>query len=225
MEKGENITLEDYQLLEKDLYDSFIKSGNPIRRWVHKKRFDIVYNLVNRYYKKGDIILDLACGNCNWNKDKLPVIGVDISERMLNYALSEGRIIKYYNNDITKTNLIEDTANIIIATEIIEHLESPNNFLFEVRRLLKDGGIVIASVPYDTFLSLWRPLFKINCFVQGDILGKKYFKNNGGHVNFFSPKLIEDLFLQNGFKILELKNNVRFTIFIVCQKNMPIFSD
>ena len=219
MKDEENISLEDYQSLEDDMYDAFTKSWNPIRKFVHTKRFDIIHNLVNKYSKKGDTIIDLACGNCNWNKDKLPIIGVDISESMLNYALSKGRLIKFYKENITKTNLPGDMADIVIATEIIEHLESPDEFLSEIRRLLKEGGIVITSVPYDTFFSLWRPLFKINCLIQGDIFGKKYFKNNGGHINLFSPKLIKNLFLQNGFNILELKNNSRFTIFIVGKKN------
>lgn len=218
MKNKENVSLEDYQSLEEDLYDTFARSWNPIRRWVHTKRFNIIHDLVNKYYQKGDMIIDLACGNCNWNKDRLPVIGIDISESMLNYALGCGRLSKFYQGDITKTNLPENMAEIIIATEIIEHLKSPTDFLLEIKRLLKEEGIIIASVPYDTFFSLWRPLFKINCLISGYILGKKYFRNNGGHINLYSPKKIRRLFLQNGFKILELKNNARFTIFIVGQK-------
>ena len=223
--QAENVKIEDYQSLDADMYDNISQSPNLIRRLFHQKRFEIAHSLVKKYYKNGYKVFDLACGNCNWNKDNIPVVGVDVSKKMLEYALKKGRIVKCINRDVLSTGVKDKTADIIVATEILEHYKKPDKLVQEIRRILKDEGIVISSVPYDTFFSLWKPLFNLHCFIQGHILGNEYFKNKGGHVNQFSPKTFKELFIQNNFEVVEMMHNKRMTLFLVAAKkqiNMPI---
>lgn len=213
-----NVDIKDYENIEEDFYDAQTKSLNPLRAWFHNKRFEIIRSLVNDNYKKGDIIAELACGNCNWNIDKIPVIGVDVSKKMLEYAYKKGRISKMLVEDCEHTSLKNNSISILILAEALEHMNNPKIVLSEIYRVLKKKGIFIVSVPYDTNFSLWKPLFKIQCFFQGVILGSDYYKKECGHVNHFSPKTLIALLNKYNFKVVRLFDNKRFTIFVVAVK-------
>ena len=75
------------------------------------------------------------------------------------------------------------------------------------------------SVPYDTLISLWYPLFWMRCFIYGKIKGNEYYERRGGHVNNFVPKEIVAMLERFGFKVLEIKNDARLFFTVVAQKN------
>jgi len=50
--------------------------------------------------------------------------------------------------DVTKTPLKTQMADSIICTEVLEHLPNPQTCVDEMHRLLLDGGVVFASVPF-----------------------------------------------------------------------------
>ena len=213
-----DVTINEYQGLEEDFYDAQTRSLNPLRAWFHTKRFELVRGLVETYYKRGDIIVDLACGNCNWNKNNLPVIGVDVSEKMLQYAYAQKRINKILIEECENVSLKGNSVTIIVLTEALEHMNNPEKVLQEINRILKKDGLLICTVPYDTNISLWKPLFKVQCFIQGYIFGKEYYKKEGGHVNHFSPKSLQMLLEKNKLRPIQMFDNKRFTIFTVAKK-------
>jgi 2-polyprenyl-3-methyl-5-hydroxy-6-metoxy-1,4-benzoquinol methylase len=207
--------------LTPDYYDNLAKKNkNFVGSFVHRKRYELINNLVNRYYKKSKIIIDLACGNCSWNENKLPVIGVDYSKRMLEYAKKKGRITKAIIADVTKKTSIEQNfADILILTETLEHFLNPSLILKEAHRILRPEGKMIVSVPYDSFFSLWKPLFALLCFYQGTLRNKVLYKNKCGHVQNFSPKSLRTLLEKNGFKVLEQHDIFRFIQFALVEKS------
>ncbi len=208
----------NYKKIEKSFYDDSSKSLNIIRAWFHNSRSRLTTRLVNKYYKSGMVLLDLGCGNVMWNSKKLPVVGVDINENFLEYSFKLGRINRMIKNPLDHTGLPNNFADIIIITEVIEHLPHLNKYLQEIFRLLKPNGVIISSVPYDTNLSLWKPLFSIQCFYRGIILGENYYREKCGHINHFSPALIKRLFNDNKLTCLFQKNHFYFTIFSVFKK-------
>jgi len=64
-----------------------------------------------------------------------------------NAYLEDG--IHFYPLDINKEKLPlkEASVDIVIATEVIEHLLIPENLLSEANRVLKDGGFLLLSTP------------------------------------------------------------------------------
>lgn len=192
--------------------------SNPIGKIVHAKRFETIHNLVKKHYSKGKKILDLCCGLCEWNMDNLDVVGLDVNHKALEMAKKYGRISKIIVSDGLKNNLPRNSFDILVNSQVLEHMKSPGDLIIEIRRLLKNKGILILAVPYDTVLSLWRPLFFVRCLWDGRIKGNKYFLKNGGHVNKFSPKSLAKLLKKHGFEILEIINDYRFTITIVAKK-------
>jgi len=208
----------DYNEMDPSFYEGKASTKNILGNWFHNSRNEIVCNLVKKYYEPGYIIVDLGCGNALWNKDLLPVIGVDVNEKFLDFTRLKNRISEKIVGTIDNTGLADDSADIIIITEVIEHLSDLEKNFAEIYRILKLGGIVISSVPYDTNFSLWKPLFSLQCFYRGSILGEQYYKEKCGHINHFSKKIVAELFIKNKFKILEQKNHFYFTIFTIVEK-------
>ncbi len=210
--------IELYEKRQKDFHSRLAKSRNPVRSWFHRFRQCAVRELVTESYKRGDIIVDVGCGNCVWNTDKLPVVGVDVAQNLVEYAVKQGRVSSPVICDITRIALRSESADIVIAAEILEHISDHDEALAELKRILKKDGKLVLTVPYDTFFSAWKPLFWLHCLWQGWVFGDDYFKQRCGHVNHYSPKKIRELLEKHDFFVLKQFTNFRFTIFSLAQK-------
>lgn len=208
----------DYTEMDEKFYEDKTKSSNLFQSWFHDSRNKITKNLVTKYYRQGMVIADLGCGNVIWNVNKLPVAGVDLNGNFLDYSFKQGRINKKISCRLDQLQFADESIDIIVITEVLEHLPNLDKHLSEIARVLKPGGIVISSVPYDTNLSLWKPLFFIQCFYQGKIMGEKYYQEKCGHINHFSKKSIIEQFKKYSFNLKEQSNHSYFTIFTVFQK-------
>jgi len=208
----------DYSQIEADFYDQQLRSHNPLRVWLHTNRYLLIDLLVKASYVRGEKIVDLGCANCNWNGSLLPVHGVDINEGMLKLAYAKKRLASYEVNDFRKTSVATGEADIVVASEVMEHLEDADAFLKEIKRMLRPAGKFIFSVPYDTPLSLFRPLFFLQCLFHGYILNDKYYRNHCGHLRHFALGSLRDLLSANGFAVDDLFEMRRFLIFGVAHK-------
>ncbi len=206
-----------YDNLKADFFEQRINLSYPLRAWLNTNRYYIIDTLVKANYIKGKKIVDLGCGNCNWNNSFLPVHGIDINEGMLRYVYGKGRLVSYEVGDFNKTSLKNQDADIVVASEILEHIEEVDSFLIEVKRILKPTGKFILSVPYDTKLSLFRPLFYLQCFFHGYVLRNDYYRKCCGHIHHFSVQSLCNTLISNGFIIDNIFSKRRLYIFGVAR--------
>lgn len=93
-------------------------------------------------------ILDIGCGDGVLlgliGRGRL--YGVDSDEESLNYAATriKAKLVKAAAEKLPFKNSYFD---VVIATEIIEHLGQPEKLLEEVKRVLKPGGRLILTTP------------------------------------------------------------------------------
>ncbi len=218
----------NYEKIQEDFYYKQTISRNPLRKWFHLNRYRIGNSLVKSRYKKGQKIIDLGCGSCDWNIDKLHVFGVDGNEGLLERAKQQGRLYDSKLADADNTSLADESFDIVTAFEFLEHVEDYEKVISEARRLLKKGGSFIVSVPYDVILSLWKPLFFLQVLLHGYILGNAYYRARCGHINQFSPEKITKALTKYGFDVDCIFDMRRFTIFLCARKdggdNRPIES-
>lgn len=208
----------DYEDFDADFHEEMLNSSNPVRRWFHRSKNDLLLKTVKEFAGPKSVIVDLGCGTVNWNTQGFPVLGVDLNPNMLAKAKAENRLSDFRVASVQKTGLADKSADIVVISEVLEHLPDFEIAIAEIRRILKPSGVCIATVPYDTNLSMWKPLFSLQCFLHGTIRGVEYFKKEAGHVNHFSPKSIAIFFKKNGFEIEKQFDNRRFTIFTVAKK-------
>ena len=207
-----------YENIEEDFYYKQTVSKNPLRKWFHLNRYRIANSLILGKYEEEQKIIDLGCGTCDWNTDKLSVFGVDTNEGFLKRAKEENRLYDYVLADAGDTKLPSESFDIATAFEFLEHVQDYEKVIIEGKRLLKKGGYFIISVPYDVVCSMWRPLFFLQVLLQGYIFGNPYYKARCGHVHKFSPETIKNAFIKNGFEVELIFDMRKFTIFLCARK-------
>ena len=96
-------------------------------------------------YARG-ILVDIGCGQKPWAAIFGPhvskYIGVDLPSSA--HGLDQVDIV----GSAYDTTLSSSSCDIILCTEVLEHLEEPQLALEEMSRILKDGGVVIVTVPF-----------------------------------------------------------------------------
>ncbi len=112
-------------------------------------------------------VLDIACGTGYGSeylklKGAREVIGVDNSEDALLYARKHytGDNLMFINGDVTKLDFDNDTFDMVVSFETIEHLKSYVCFLSEIYRVLKKNGILLLSSPNRLVTSPAYPKYK-----------------------------------------------------------------
>lgn len=199
------IAYQNYEELPPDFYDNSIDKANPFTKYYHYNRYEKIRKFILSRFENGMRILDIGSGSAKWNNCKFPVTGVDINKSMLEYAKRKGRIENSVLWDIQKKQipLNSESQDIIILSDVLEHLEEPERILKEAHRLLKKEGFLMITVPLDDGICPWRILFEIGCIIRGNILGQDYFRRRCGHVQHFSVDDLLKILKKNGFEIEE----------------------
>jgi len=99
-------------------------------------------------------VLDLGCGS-GYGVDLIAskaseVIGVDISDEAISYSRQHYKKenIKFFVGDAANLHFFRDEEfDAVVSFEVIEHITTYLKFLKEIRRVLKNDGILIISTP------------------------------------------------------------------------------
>jgi SAM-dependent methyltransferase len=197
------LAMVEYKEMGETFYDDQTdpKKVNWFRAWFHRSRYRRLTKFVDSFHQPGKTIADLGCGNCWWNVNHYPVVGVDINQNMLRWARQHHRLTDYsITADLSSTGLPDQSFDIVIMSETLEHLLNLQATLREVRRILKPAGTFLITVPYDFFLGPFFILFNINCLWQGYIRGSVYHRYRCGHINHFTKKRLRSVLAEAGFK-------------------------
>jgi SAM-dependent methyltransferase len=142
-------------------------------------------------------ILDLGCSG-GLLDDRLlqvghSVVGVDVIEiegvrdRVNDFMVAD------LNQGIPKE--AGEDFDYVIAGDVLEHLNKPENMLADVAGVLKEGGSAIISVPnFSHWYPRFRTFFGFFGYDQRGILDE-------GHVRFFTRRSILRLVKKAGFKV------------------------
>lgn len=131
--------------------------------WWFVARRDIIKRILKKYPKDSKV-LELGCSGGILIKELneggfTNVYGLDISKEAIGTARERG-VKNVKVADAVKTGYKDKEFDIIIASDILEHIEDENKAVKEWKRLLKPNGTLIVFVP--AFMSLWSKHDEIN---------------------------------------------------------------
>lgn len=106
-------------------------------------------------------VLDLGCGfgwHCRYMREQhvQSVLGVDLSERMLNRAkeLTHDPAIEYRRSAIEDVDLPKAQFDLVISSLALHYVEHLDRVFQNVHRCLADGGSFVFSVEHPVFTAL-----------------------------------------------------------------------
>ena len=149
----------------------------------------------------GQVCLDVGCGEgrhtlAAYLLDGVLSLGVDLCERDL--ATAKARIddmqphapqglVGFAAGDATALPMTDDSVDVVIASEILEHIPNYLSVLEEAMRVLKPGGRLCVSVPRQ-----WPEWI---CWQ----LSEGYRTTPGGHIRIFDATHLRREIQQQGF--------------------------
>jgi 2-polyprenyl-3-methyl-5-hydroxy-6-metoxy-1,4-benzoquinol methylase len=175
-----------------------------------------VHALISRYVpeKKGKSLLDIGCSDGSFaailkKRFHFDVYGVDIAKRAIDRAKLNG--IKAQVADLAKRFPYKNnTFDVIIMCEVIEHIFDTDFLLQEIHRVLKNGGFLFITTPnVASFTS------RIKLIFGGYPNGLEYCINEctNGHIRAYTPLILRKQLNKNKFKVVKLTSpNILFPV-------------
>jgi len=139
--------------MEDNEYKQMYKIENDHWWFVAKRKFlQIIIN--NFVANKQTKILDVGCGT-GANLDFLQsqgyqADGIDKSEIALSFCRQRG--LKVRQSLTNQLDYTDNSFDLVMALDVLEHIANEQETLKEIKRVLKPGGIFVATVPAHQFL-------------------------------------------------------------------------
>lgn len=142
------------------------------------------------HHKKRGRMLEIGCGPGFFldeaKKAGWEVEGLDLSAWAKEHAEKNYKI-PVRLGDLKAAHYPDRTFDVIVMNDVLEHLEDPKDSLGEIRRILKNDGIIYISTP------------DINSFLSR-ALKARWWGINKYHLFYFSRQTLETCFKIVGFK-------------------------
>ncbi len=179
-------------------YHSKIKSQSKIissKNFTYRNLIDVIIGYIKPEMK----ILDIGCGAGTLDfylAGKVKNIqGIDISKKAVASCNATKRNLGIKNVNFSIRYFPEEIVNgkfdLIIFTEIIEHLEDDKLALKKMNKMLSKNGLLFLSTP-----SQHAPLHRLGL--------AKEFDKRVGHIRRYDKKELISLIKKSGFKIKEI---------------------
>ena len=98
-----------------------------------------------------------------------------------------------------------DEVDVVVSSEVIEHLYYPQRYLDNMMSLIRPGGFIILTTPYHGYLKN----LALSVFNHWD---KHHTVDwEGGHIKFFSERTLTDMLIKSGFTDIVFNNAGRMT--------------
>lgn len=184
-------------------------------------------SLVARTCVPGARLCDLGCGNGYLagllGQQGYRVVGVDASTSAIEIA------IKHYASDTVSfmcapfndnllTRMGDDRFDMVISSDVIEHLYLPRQLPKIAADLLRPGGSLLVGTPYHGY---WKNV-AIGLLNKWD--AHHTVEWDGGHIKFFSVATLGNLVREQGFEDLQFHFYGRVLYLwknMICQARKP----
>jgi 2-polyprenyl-3-methyl-5-hydroxy-6-metoxy-1,4-benzoquinol methylase len=175
----------------------------------HSYLFPIIEKMLRNMPKSKDAtLLDLGCGNGSFlsllQGQGWRLIGIDFSPSGIEIARASYPEIEFFLAD-AQSDLGKHIGevDVVVSTEVIEHLYDPRGFFRNAYRLLKPGGILIVTTPYHGYLK------NLMLALTGSLDRHFTVLWDHGHIKFWSRATLTQALDEAGFAVEEFTGSGR----------------
>jgi ubiquinone/menaquinone biosynthesis C-methylase UbiE len=174
----------DNLFMPLDHMDQLYNSSNPLVRMVHRDRINTIANQVPNAKTR---ILDAGCGEGHLIEllhAKYPdneYFGIDVTEIALKKAKKRCRFAELKHMDLSSIKFKDGFFDVLICTEVLEHITDYRRVLSEFRRVIRKGGFLILTFPNEFMWTASRFVLRRKPVKVPD------------HVNSFTPRHIDSM--------------------------------
>ena len=151
-------------------------------------------------------ILDIGCGPGEhikaWLKNN-EVHGVDIVDEYLNSSEKNGYFIHKCNCEECDLPFHDECFDIVVCTDVFEHLFNPQKVIENIHRVTKIGGLLLASVPNHFHLQQCVSMVKGNGIILKWSSHQRFDVWDYFHIRFFTSRSFEKFIEKADFRIKE----------------------
>jgi SAM-dependent methyltransferase len=170
-----------------------------------KRSFKRIFDLVKTFCQKDSVgVLDIGCDTGTFLEsipdENISKVGIDLSEKAVEVAKSKG--MNVICGDFLEIEFSQK-YDIIIATDVWEHMHNPFEFLQKLKIVLGDGGVVYLTAPSSSSLICKVGAFCGRLGIMKDSILRLY---PPFHLFYPSRKAFQETLKKEGFKILYLNN-------------------
>lgn len=199
------------------------------KRYVEQRYLDnLIYNMerlntILGFLPKDGKLLEIGTADgttIKYYKQKFlgKTYGIDVSKKVLKKAAKYLDEVKVCDLNKDKIPYNNNSFNIVICSEVIEHIYDTDRLLQEIKRILKKDGVLIISTP--NLASLLNRIFILFGFqplgtdvstIRSDY-GNKFRDKDlipAGHIRNFTYNAFRDIIIANGFNVIDKKASAR----------------
>jgi ubiquinone/menaquinone biosynthesis C-methylase UbiE len=167
--------------------------------------------LFEKYLRPDSLMLEGGCGMGNYvsyySALGFNVIGLDFAQKALQTLRSRQPHLKLCGGDVSRLPFADKTFDLYYSGGVVEHFErGAEESLNEARRVLKDSGFLLISVPYHSplrralkplYRSEWRNVAKSQVDLPSGSNGNVFFQYA------YRPSEFKKLLLDAGLKVVD----------------------
>jgi SAM-dependent methyltransferase len=162
--RGPHPRLAAYKLREASVWDEEWAGYSPaaVRDTMeYYRRFPVIYPALRRHLPRDGRVVEAGSGLGQWvallREDGFDAVGVDTSEEALRRSRLVFPGLPFEQADVLALPYGDGTLGGYVSFGVAEHFPAgPHALLAEAARVLRDGGVMVISVPWLSPLRRWQ---------------------------------------------------------------------
>jgi SAM-dependent methyltransferase len=164
----------------RDAYHSVEERG-----WWFLGRRNLILELM-KSFPRNSRILDIGCSGGVLIESLIGagyknVYGIDASSHSIDVCISRG-IVNVLVEDASETTFTEKSFDVLLCSDVLEHIRDDEKAVREWSRILKDNGTVICFVPAFNFLWTAHDTMNMHYRRYTETSLRDVFQGNGFHI-------------------------------------------
>ena len=160
----------------------------------------------SNYCVKDKIVIDIGCGKGRYLDilfEGRVVVGLDKNPDAL--RLAKTKKANLLLADVNRLPFKQESVDFVLFSEVVEHLETPNEALREIYRIMKRGAKLVLTTPSRKYPFTWDPENKIRELLNLKIRKKRRFTNwTLAHKNLYTSRELRDMLEAVGMRRIKV---------------------